>query len=33
MVAAVLVQQGDDGLDVCSLDDVQCFGALDQDAV
>ena len=33
MVAAMLVEQGDDGLDVSSLDDVQCFGALDQDAV
>ena len=33
MVAAVLVEQGDDGLDVRSLDDVQSLWALDQDAV
>ena len=33
MVAAVFVQQGDDGLDVALLDDVQSLMALHQDAV
>ena len=33
VVAAVLVEQGDDGLDVRSLDDVQGLWALDQDTV
>ena len=33
VVAAMFVQQGDDGLDVVLLDDVQNLGALDQNAV
>lgn len=33
MVPPMLVQEGDDGLDVVLLDDVQDLGTLDQDAV
>lgn len=33
MVPPVLVQEGDDGLDVVLLDDVQDLGALNQDTV
>lgn len=33
VVAPVLVQEGDDGLDVVLLDDVEDLGALDQDTV
>lgn len=33
MVASVLVEQGDDGLDVTPLDDVQGLGTFNQDTV
>lgn len=33
VIASMFIQQGDDGLDVVLLDDVQYLGALDQNAV